>query len=155
MIRLRSHLAGDESGASVIELALAAPLLATFLIGMVDLSRAYSTKLHVEQAAQRTIEMVQRNGFSAGQESTLQAEAQAAAGTGSTATVTSSLECTSGSVTTTKSFTSGCADGETFARYVRVNITKGYTPFFRFKWDMRTSSGSSWTVNGSAGIRIQ
>ncbi len=51
----------DERGTSIIEMALAAPLLATFLIGMVDLSRAYSAKLQVEQAAQRTIEMVQRN----------------------------------------------------------------------------------------------
>ena len=36
------RLAKDEGGASIIELALVAPILATLLVGMVDLSRAYS-----------------------------------------------------------------------------------------------------------------
>jgi len=155
MMRNPIRLLGDERGASIVEMALAAPLLATFLIGMTDLSRAYSAKLQVEQAAQRTVEMVQRNGFTAGTEATLKTEAETAAGTGSTATVTSALECTSGSTVTSKAYTDTCANGESYARYVRVTITKGYTPFFRVKWDRRTSSGSSWTVHGSAGVRTQ
>ena len=145
----------DERGTSIVEMALAAPLLATFVIGMVDLSRAYSGKLQVEQAAQRTIEMVQRNGFTAGTESTLQTEAQTAAGTGSAAVVTSSLECTSsGGSVTTKAYTATCSSGDTYARFVRVTITKSYTPFFRVKWD-RTSPSGTWTLNGSAGLRVQ
>ena len=149
------RLLRDERGASVIELGIAAPILATFLVGMVDLSRAYSTKLQVEQAAQRTIEMVQRNGFAAGTESTLKAEAESAAGTGSVATVTSALECTSGATVTTKAFTGTCDTGQTPARSVRVVIAKSYTPFFKFKWDRKTSNGTAWTVRGSAGIRVQ
>lgn len=144
----------DERGASVIELALATPLFAAFLVGMVDLSRAYSGKLQVEQAAQRTVELIQRNGFSSGQETTLQTEAQNAAGTGSTATVTSSLECTTAAgAVTTKAFTASCAANETYARYVNVAITKSYTPLFRLKWD-RTVNGT-WTLRGSSGIRVQ
>lgn len=154
MMRNPLCLLRDERGASIIEVALAAPLLLTFLLGMVDLSRAYSAKLQVEQAAQRTIEMVQRNGFAAGSESTLQTEAQTAAGPGSVATVTSVLECTNGSTVTTKTYTDTCPNGDFYARYVKVSITKGYSPFFRVKWN-RSSSGTSWTVNGSAGIRVQ
>ncbi len=51
-----SHLFRDERGTSVIELALVAPILASLVIGMSDLSRAYSAKLQLEQAAQRSIE---------------------------------------------------------------------------------------------------
>ena len=54
------RLSQDEGGASIIELALVAPILATLLIGMVDLSRAYSRKLMLEQAAQRAIEKIQQ-----------------------------------------------------------------------------------------------
>ncbi len=55
-----TRLAQDDRGASIIELALVAPILASLLIGMVDLSRAYSHKLLLEQAAQRSIEKVQQ-----------------------------------------------------------------------------------------------
>jgi Flp pilus assembly protein TadG len=67
--------------------------LATLLVGTIDLSRAYSTKLQLEQAAQRTIELVQRSDYQTSNNSTFQADAEAAAGTGSTAAVTSWLEC--------------------------------------------------------------
>ena len=51
-----SRLRNDKRGAAIIELGLAAPILATMLIGMVDLGRGYSMKLQLEQAAQRAIE---------------------------------------------------------------------------------------------------
>ena len=59
MIAQLSPYTRDERGASIIELALVAPVLASMLVGMVDLSRAYSYKLKLEQAAQRAIEKVQ------------------------------------------------------------------------------------------------
>jgi len=55
MIRLPS-LIRDERGASLIELALVAPFLATMVIGMVDISQCYSAKVKLTQAAQRAIE---------------------------------------------------------------------------------------------------
>jgi Flp pilus assembly protein TadG len=54
------RLSQDERGASIVELALVTPILASLLIGMVDLSRAYSYKLNLEQGAQRAIEKVQQ-----------------------------------------------------------------------------------------------
>ena len=58
MIRF-ARLARDDRGASIVELALVVPIMGSLLIGMVDLSRAYSHKLKLEQAAQRAIEKVQ------------------------------------------------------------------------------------------------
>jgi Flp pilus assembly protein TadG len=155
MTRNVASLLSDRKGSSVIEMAIAAPIFAAFLIGMVDLGRGYSTKLQLEQAAQRTIEYVQRNGFQPGQENTLKAEAATAANVASTAvTVTSWLECYNGGATTTKLFTQGCSSGETYARYVSVDITKTYTPLFRVKWDLKTAS-SYYTLHGKAGLRVQ
>lgn len=149
------RLVRDQGGTSVIELAIAAPILSVFLIGMVDLSRAYSAKLQVEQAAQRTIEMVQRNGFTLGDQGSLQAEAQNAAGTGSSATVVASLECTtSAGAVTVKAYNQACSgSGETFARYVRVQITKPYTPFFRLRFGV--AANANYTLHGNAALRVQ
>ena len=146
------HLFADERGSSVIEMGLIAPFLAAMLIGMVDLSRAYSAKLSVVQAAQRTVEKIQVSSYSPSDNTTLQEEAATAAGvpTGNV-TVTSWLQCNNSS--TQLSFTSSCNGNEPFARYVRIQISKSYTPLFRVKWD-RTTSGT-WTVSGRAGIRIQ
>ena len=56
ILRLRS----DERGATIIELALAVPFFAALLIGIIDLSRAYSMKLKLEQSAQRAIEKIEQ-----------------------------------------------------------------------------------------------
>ena len=47
-------LARDCSGVGFIELALTAPLLALLFLGMIDLSSVVSTRIDLEQAAQRT-----------------------------------------------------------------------------------------------------
>jgi Flp pilus assembly protein TadG len=152
MIRRPLRVLADIRGSSVIEMGLVAPFLAAMLIGMVDLSRAYSTKLQVEQAAQRTIEKIQVASYDPSNDSALQAEAAAAAGVStSNVTVTNWLQCNNSS--TRQSFTSSCSGSEPFARYVEIAITKSYTPLFPVKWD-RTASGT-WTVRGKAGIRIQ
>jgi Flp pilus assembly protein TadG len=156
MTRRLISLLRDRRGSSVIELAIAAPIFGAFIIGMVDLSRAYSAKLQLEQAAQRTIEYVQRNGYQPGDDSTLQAEAAAAAGVATSAvTVNKWLECYSGTTTITKTYTGQtCSAGQSYARYISVDITKTYAPIFRVKWDMKTAS-SIYTLHGKAGLRVQ
>jgi Flp pilus assembly protein TadG len=150
----KCRLIRDQRGTSVIELAIAAPILSLFLIGMVDLSRAYSAKLQVEQAAHRTIEKVQRNGFTLGDQTSLQTEAETAAGAGSSATVVASLECTaSGGTVTVKAFNQTCSDTDTFARYVRVQITKAYTPMFRLRFGV--AANANYTLHGNAALRVQ
>ena len=79
MIRF-ARLARDDRGASIVELALVVPIMGSLLIGMVDLSRAYSHKLKLEQAAQRAIEKIQQYQTSTSTYGTLQSEAAEAAG---------------------------------------------------------------------------
>ena len=56
-------------------MALVAPVFASLLIGMVDISRAYSAKLQLEQAAQRSIEKVQQYQATTSTYATLQGRA--------------------------------------------------------------------------------
>lgn len=152
MIRRTLRLLADDRGSSVIEMGLVAPFLAAMLIGMVDLSRAYSTKLQLEQAAQRTIEKVQVSSYDPSDDATLQQDAADAAGvSAANVTVLSWLQCNNSP--TKQAFASSCNGSEPFARYVAIRIRKDYTPLFRVKWD-RTASGT-WNVRGEAGIRVQ
>ena len=149
-------------GAATIELALAAPLLAALVIGMVDLSHAYSTKVQLEQIAQRIVEKAQQNGFETSDESTLETEATAAATAAgiasSSANVTYWLECTNGTTTTTTSYSNQCNTGELYARYMQIDIQKSYSPIILASFAGMTSSGQSsanWTLHGVAGVRVQ
>ena len=56
-LTLRS-LRSDDRGAAVIEMAFVAPIFALLVIGISDMSNAYSQKLALEQGAQRSIEKV-------------------------------------------------------------------------------------------------
>jgi pilus assembly protein CpaE len=58
MTRLAKRLRADESGVAVLELALAAPILALFIMGTADVGAAFSRKLALEQGAQRAVEKV-------------------------------------------------------------------------------------------------
>jgi len=87
-----------------------------------------------------------QTSFTVAQVATLKAEAEAAAGTGSTATVTYWLECNAVKQTAANAYTGGCPDGQQYARYVQVEITKSYAAMI---------APTSWTLVGKAGIRIQ
>jgi Flp pilus assembly protein TadG len=137
----------DSAGAVTVELALVAPILAAMLVGLVDISRAYSSKLQLEQAAQRTVERVMQKSFKSTDAATLQTEAQTTAGAGSTATVTYWLECNSVKQTATTAWASGvCPSGEQIGRYVQVSISKTHTALI---WNQ------TWAITGVAGIRVQ
>ncbi|MGI8705611.1 MAG: TadE/TadG family type IV pilus assembly protein [Sphingomicrobium sp.] len=145
------RLFADERGNSFIEMALVAPLLAVLLFGMVDISRAYSDDLLLEQVAQRTVERIQQSGFEPSHKSTLEAEATAAAGAGSAADVAFVLECNGA----TQSWTSTCTTGQAYARYVAVSVTRPFTPMFGTKYFPGANDDGTVTLEGEAGIRIQ
>jgi len=152
MIGRATRLLRDEAGSSIIEMGLVAPFLAAMLIGMVDLSRAYSTKLQLEQAAQRTIEKVQGSSYDPSDDADLRADAADAAGVAvANVTVQSWLQCNNSP--TKQAFASSCNGSEPFARYIAIRIQKSYVPLFPVKWD--NSPSGTWTVRGAAGIRVQ
>ena len=147
------RLAKDEGGASILELALVAPILATLLIGMVDLSRAYSHKLQLEQAAQRAIEKVQQYQSTTSTYATLQTEAAAAAGVpvGNVA-IDYWLECDG---TRASNYNAACASGQTDGRWVQIDITSTFTPMFRVRRWMGSNPDGTFTIHGIAGMRTQ
>lgn len=154
----------DQRGASLIELALVAPFLASLVIGMTDLARAYSMKLQFEQVAQRTIEKIeQQRSVATSYNSALSAEAQSAAtdagySTGNTITPDSWLECSSDGTTWTRQsdFNGSCPNaGDTTARYVSMTISNAYMPMFPSRvWPGANSNGAI-TVSGYAAVRMQ
>lgn len=151
MTALRAVIA-DRRGASVIELALVAPILATLLVGMVDISRGYSAKLELVQAAQRTIEKVMQ-GTVMPTSSMLTTEAMAAAGVPATA-VTASVYLECNNVVQSPSVIT-CPSGQTYARYATVEIRKPFTPMFGTRFFPGADSNGAVTLKGNAGIRFQ
>jgi Flp pilus assembly protein TadG len=143
----------DERGNSFLEMALAAPLLAALFIGMVDISRSVSTKIDLEQAAQRAVERVQATEYKTADATDVQDDAEAAAGTGSSATVDAWLECNHDG--THLDFDTGsCSAGQSYARYVEVNVQKPFTPMYGGMFPGADSNGEV-QVNGQATVRVQ
>jgi Flp pilus assembly protein TadG len=160
MKRWIAKLARDCRGASVVELALAAPFFATLIIGMVDISRGYSAKVQLTQAAQRAIEKAMQGDKTTDLYDTLQGEAATTAGVATSAvTVKYWLECNGVSqyqspATMTADYDQVCPSGQTYARYVTVDIAKSFSPMFSTKWAGANPDGT-YTLNGKAGIRVQ
>jgi len=159
MIRHANRLARDEGGASVIEMALVTPVLASLLIGMVDISRAYSAKLQLEQAAYRAIEKVQQYNTTASTYNTLKSEAVAgatAAGftgvTDSNVTIDFWLECNGARAA---DYNTTCASNQTYARWVTVDINANFSPMFASRRWPGANSDGTFTLHGKAGLRTQ
>ena len=159
MIRLVKSLARDERGASIIEMAMVAPVLAGLLMAMVDISRAYSAKLQLEQAAYRAIEKVQQYNTTESTYSTLKTEAASAANSSGFSGVTDNdvaidywLECNG---TRQANYDTVCTGGQAYARWITVDITAKFTPMFPSrKWPGANTDGT-FTMHGKAGLRTQ
>ena len=159
MTRHIRSLARDESGASLIEMAMAMPVLASLLIGMVDISRAYSAKLQLEQAAYRAIEKVQQYNTTSSTYNTLKSEAAAAATAAGFTGVTDDsvvidfwLECNG---TRAADYNSVCPGNQTYARWVTVDISGTFTPMFASRRWPGANSNGTFTLHGKAGLRTQ
>ena len=159
MIRHLQSLARDDRGAPIIEMALALPVLSGLLIGMVDISRAYSAKLQIEQSAQRAIEKVQQYNTTASTYDTLKSEAAAAArasgftsATDSDVTIDFWLECNGARAA---DYNSVCPGSQTYARWVTIDIQGTFTPMFASRRWPGANANGTFTLHGKAGLRTQ
>ena len=159
MIQKLRNLAADDRGTSLIELALATPIFAAVLMGMVDLSRAYSERLQLEQATQRAIEKVFNNQTQSTSYNTLKAEAVSAAHDAGYTSVTAAnvtidywLECNG---VKQANYDDKCPDGQMYARYLNVAIQKKFVPNFGTKYFPGANSDGTFTLRSDAGIRTQ
>jgi Flp pilus assembly protein TadG len=159
MIRRSFNLARDERGASIIEMALILPVFSTLVIGVADISRAYSQKLLLEQAAYRAIEKVQSYQATESTFDTLKNEVVSAstdAGftdvTAADVTVDFWLECDG---TRQASYDSTCATESGTARWISVDVKHKFTPMFASsRWPGSNVDGT-YTLHGRAGLRTQ
>jgi uncharacterized membrane protein len=149
-----SRLRADQRGASLVELALMAPILLVMLAGTVDCARLISTKVRLQQAAERTVEMASAGGISTTSSSTVQTNMQNDA----TATAPSSqvsvalwLECNG---TKQSDFNASCNTGDQVARYASVSLTDSYSPSFPWLFG-RSATNRAIAVSGSASVRLQ
>jgi Flp pilus assembly protein TadG len=173
MTSLRSKLFTDETGAAIIELALIAPVLGLMIIGIVDMSNAFSRKLALEQGAQRAVERIMQTTATDTVENTLKNEVVCQVnGTNSdgtcktspittgNVTVTFRLECTdsSGGITYQTSTDPAtfdgysCTTGSSSARYLQVQVTDQYTPLFPIHFVAINSDGT-YHMSATAGMR--
>lgn len=159
MIQKLRNLCADDRGTALIEMALATPIFAAVLMGMVDLSRAYSERLQLEQATQRAIEKVFNNQTDGTSYNTLKAEAVSAAQDAGYSSVTASdvtidywLECNG---TRQASYSDNCPDGQLYARYINIAIQKKFAPIFGTQYFPGANSDGTFTLKSDSGIRTQ
>ena len=159
MIGFRKSLLRDEDGTSIVEMGLLLPVMATVVIGVADVSRAYSQKLQLEQAAYRSIEKVQQYQSNESTYDTLKNDAAAAANSAGFTDVTTSsvtvdywLECNGVRQTT---YDTSCSTLPATARWISVDVTHNFTPMFASnKWPGSNTDGS-YTLHGRAALRTQ
>jgi Flp pilus assembly protein TadG len=173
---ISSGLGADKQGAAVIEMALVAPVFALVVIGIVDISNAYTQKLALEQGAQRAIEKVMQTTGTTTVESTIKTEAVCQVNglntdgtckttpiTNSNVTVTYRLECQDGAGTITSQTATDaatfdaleCAPATKEARYLEVAVTDKYTPLFPVHFAAFTTGDGTYHLSARAGMRTQ
>ena len=142
----------SERGTATIELALFAPILATMIIGVIDMSMAYSRKLQIEQGAQRAIEKIMQTTGDSTPAATLIAEASDQANVpAENVTVTYVLECDQAPVA---DYSADCDPGESEARYIEVEVVDKYVPMFGMTFAGLNDDGT-YHIRAKAGMRTQ
>ena len=165
MIRKLRNLRSDERGAALIEMALATPIFCACLMGMVDLSRAYSERLQLEQATQRAIEKVmQTTGIKSVADTIIDEVADQADipddEKAEKITVTYSLECDDDDPLTSTDAdtfdTYACAEGTVReSRYIEVEVNDVYEPMFPVHFSSYNADLGGYAITAKAGMRTK
>lgn len=164
MMSRRNSLRRDERGTATIELALFAPILAAMVIGVIDMSMAYSRKLQIEQSAQRAIEKVMQTTGETSVATTIIDEVADQANIpdsekASKIAVNYRLECddeppvTSSDATTFDTY--NCAEGTVHeSRYIEVVVNDSYDPMFHMTFSGLDADGT-YHIRATAGMRTK
>lgn len=155
IIALLRRLQKDEDGVSIIEMGLFAPIVGLMVMGIIDISMGFSTRLQLEQAAFRTLELAHLSGNKSTFDH-LKKEAAAAAGvTESEVTVRNWLECDGEE----QDYTMPCGEEQSMARYVEIRIESSYKPSFGYGPVARSFTNvnpdGSIPLTASSSVRIQ
>lgn len=170
----QSGMDADDRGSVTVELALLAPILATMIIGVIDISLAYGQKLELEQGAQRAIEKIMQTTGDTTVADTLKEEVvcqvngvdgdgacKTAPVSEADVTVGYRLEClddggnrTEQEADTATDFDAlSCGSDEREVRYVNVTVVDTYVPMFPIHWG--TGGDGDYDLTATAGVRTQ
>lgn len=137
----------DERGVSAIEFAFLVPILATLILGIIDLSTGLQHRFTLQQAVTRSLEIVQANRVSANSSGTpdyefLRQEVATAANVPlGNVTLNQFRECNGARATALP-----CAANVDTARYLELTVTKD----FRGKMYLKPI-----VLRASSAVRIQ
>lgn len=139
----------DQRGVAAIELALIAPVLATLIVGVVDVTTAFNRKLELEQGVQRAIERVMQTTIEDTVENNIKQEVAAATGISQDKViVTYSLTCNG----TIKAYDDDCTSGQAEVRYLSVRASDTFNPMFLVP---SIGFGGPMTLTAETGMRTQ
>lgn len=146
----RPSILRNERGTSVIELAVAAPVLLLFVAGLTDLGRGLSERYRLQQAVNRSLEMAQTGRD--GDYAFLVQEAAAAAGVPEANVVQQQwLECDGVKML----WTEECNTGSESARYVKLTIRSSYRPLFGSMGYLQANADGSVDLSARATLRVR
>lgn len=144
--RKAGSLAADERGIAIIEFAYLLPFLALLVGGIIDLSTGLADRFTMQQAVNRSLEIIQANrpqiinGQTEVDYSFLVTETATAANvTADKVTLTKWLEC---SGTKKTNYNDSCAAGEDTARYLELKVAKNFVGKLFVKTVPITASGA-------------
>ena len=164
------RLCAEQRGAAVIELALAAPILAMVIMGAADVGTAFSRKLALEQGAQRAVEKVMQTTELQDVQDTIADEVALQADVDpSQAVVTFPRYCDDREMPLVDEDDDGvedrydnglakgepCDAGETEVHYVEVVVTDEYDPIFpSLNLGTKLANGN-YKIEARAGMRTK
>jgi Flp pilus assembly pilin Flp len=159
---LFQRLREDEGGVAVLELALAAPILALFIMGTVDVGSAFSRKLALEQGAQRAVEKVMQTTELDNVQDTIAGEVAVQASVREDQVkVEFPRYCDDRKMPDVErdedGFAEGdpCATGEKEAHYIMVTVTDEYDPLFPALGMGKKLANGNYKVVAQAGMRTK
>ena len=156
------RLRTDEGGVAVLELALAAPILALFIMGTADVGSAFSRKVALEQGAQRAVEKVMQTTELDNVQDTIAGEVAVQAEVSeSQVKVAFPRYCDERKMPDVArdedGFAEGdpCAPGEKEAHYILVSVSDEYKPMFPALGMGKKLANGNYLVVAQAGMRTK
>jgi Flp pilus assembly protein TadG len=142
-----------RGGTSVVEFALAAPVLLGLLVPLADLGIAYSRQLQVEQAAQAGAQYAIFHPWNSNSATAISAAVTASGslpGLTAAPPPTQLCGCPSGSALLSYVCNTTCPNGETAGYYVVVNARVAYRPPLPY-----SVLGRSLTLSAQSTVRVR
>ena len=170
MSSMFNRLRNEQQGAAVIELALAAPILAVMVMGAADVGTAFSRKLALEQGAQRAVEKVMQTTELSNVQGTIEDEVALQADVdASQVEVTFPRYCDDELMPMVDENEDGvedrdadgfaqgedCDSGESEGHYIQVVVTDEYEPIFSALSMGNKLPNGKYKIEAKAGMRTK